>query len=970
LEKDKIIQTLKDLSEIIQQNPEFRGSNKIDRVRRRLEMPNSLLIMGEFKAGKSTLINTILEEDVLKEGRTATTAVKTLIRYGKQKRLFKVTYDGEEIAVPYSDLGLLTSELNLAGVDERKQVDTIIVELPIPLLKKIVLIDSPGLNSVHDHHTEQANTSIRLADNIFWVFKYNSVGKESELTSLKKLKELGKKPLGIINMLDEHDDDDATGYIKFEYNKLKSHLTGMIGVSALEAKSAKEENDDELWKMSGFPELMGKIENVSNDTQSKIEGSMSFLQDAFDELYERLIQFLENSSYPIVVRELNDERKNLVFRASEHRLSVEKREKQLIDQAKQLNELYQYKDFVQLAKSSRIKLLKSTPSELEYLNEWITLDTEYERLKHNILDFNNKVNDYAKYHEENFEGFKRFTANRKEFANFRQTSKKLKETSGQLKQAKEELLRREKEVHSKFESEIKGLNEAIQQKYLFYKQDFDHQQKSLEEMKNKQIAIVRQHESMLIRFQFLVDIQKKVNLLIPFVQTVNFPGRELLIQRMKAIVQLPLPHLSAMMKLIKEVENEHQKTKISAFVPLDWKSFNLIYSIEKMKYDVLGLFKIPKYFSYNIRPAIVVGAVGVSIFVGTKINFNFNDSYSQASSSFKHEDNSYYDDQKEEEIKQYLLSSSTGDATIGYIHIGNEDANVYEDTDTIALLNNYYVKAGTTWEAYEQFGDWYRIENNVWVLQETGSVTFEPNIIEYMQQNTNGIAEIHVNAGEHNVYSRANIESEIKGYVTANSSLAVHAIAEPGWVQLDEGAWMQVDDYNMSMTYHYLENAINNSSDIPVIYMTTEREMRAYNDSSTDSAIVGYVKSGRTFEVYETPNSNWARVGNNIWLDVSEEKWNYEQGHYGAEPIGQVRILVDNLNVRDQPFKQGNVIGQVYTDAIYNVYYIAPSGWYELGHQEYISNNIDFVKYTSFEDTKESVESYEENPTDKTIPSP
>lgn len=59
LEKGAFVQLLIKLSNLMGQNPEFRISEKLKFVQQRLEMPNQLLIIGEFKAGKSTLINTI-----------------------------------------------------------------------------------------------------------------------------------------------------------------------------------------------------------------------------------------------------------------------------------------------------------------------------------------------------------------------------------------------------------------------------------------------------------------------------------------------------------------------------------------------------------------------------------------------------------------------------------------------------------------------------------------------------------------------------------------------------------------------------------------------------------------------------------------------------------------------------------------------------------------------------------------------
>lgn len=343
--------------------------------------------------------------------------------------------NGKEISVPFNDLGRLTSELDAAGEKERKQIGAIIVELPNPLLQKIIFIDSPGLNSVHEHHTKQALDAIKLADSIFWIFKYNSVGRSSELVQLKKLKELGKKPFGIVNMLDQHDEDDASDYIQFEYKKLKPYLTGMIGVSALEAKEAKEENDEELWEISGFPELLKEIEKVSEDDKSKLSGAVPFLKEAMDEVYDRLQSFIERSSYSRIVQQLDSERKNLVYEAQQFRSFMEERENNLNKKVTELNELLYIKgDFARFAMRAKSAIPKLKPHVMQYLKDWITLNNRHRNLKSYINIFHTDLDKYMEYHAFYMKGWKKFKASKNDYAYFRETSRKLKENSRKLKQ--------------------------------------------------------------------------------------------------------------------------------------------------------------------------------------------------------------------------------------------------------------------------------------------------------------------------------------------------------------------------------------------------------------------------------------------------------------------------------------------------------------------------------------------------------
>src|ERR671934_115081 len=61
-------------------------------------------VVGEFKRGKSTLINALLGEDVLPTGITSVTAVPTLVRFGPAARAVIYRADGSAAPIPLAQL--------------------------------------------------------------------------------------------------------------------------------------------------------------------------------------------------------------------------------------------------------------------------------------------------------------------------------------------------------------------------------------------------------------------------------------------------------------------------------------------------------------------------------------------------------------------------------------------------------------------------------------------------------------------------------------------------------------------------------------------------------------------------------------------------------------------------------------------------------------------------------------------------
>jgi GTPase SAR1 family protein len=114
-----------------------------------------LLVLGDMKRGKSTLLNAVIGEKILPTGVNPCTAVLTIVRYGDAKQVTIHFNDGkspesmdfdtfkERYTIPPDE----AKQLEEQGVAAFPDVEYAIVEHPLDLLEKgVELIDSPGLN--------------------------------------------------------------------------------------------------------------------------------------------------------------------------------------------------------------------------------------------------------------------------------------------------------------------------------------------------------------------------------------------------------------------------------------------------------------------------------------------------------------------------------------------------------------------------------------------------------------------------------------------------------------------------------------------------------------------------------------------------------------------------------------------------------------------------------------------------------
>jgi ribosome biogenesis GTPase A/two-component sensor histidine kinase len=115
--------------------------------------PIDVAILGQFKAGKSSFINSLIGRSILPVGVIPVTTVITRLQYGERERVLVKYFDGKVSEIDMSEIHTFTSEAE--NPSNQKNVDSVDIELPT--LKEYAglrLVDTPGLGSVFKYHIE------------------------------------------------------------------------------------------------------------------------------------------------------------------------------------------------------------------------------------------------------------------------------------------------------------------------------------------------------------------------------------------------------------------------------------------------------------------------------------------------------------------------------------------------------------------------------------------------------------------------------------------------------------------------------------------------------------------------------------------------------------------------------------------------------------------------------------------------
>jgi predicted GTPase len=151
--------------------------------RRKLDAEEfDLAVMGEFKRGKSTLINALIGANVLPAAVVPLTSVVTVVRYGTPPRARAQLLDGGMLDVGFEQLDAYTTERG--NPSNTRGVRRVEIQYPARLLEAGVrLIDTPGVGSVYETNTAVTLDFLPEADAVLFVLSAEQPASQGELTS-------------------------------------------------------------------------------------------------------------------------------------------------------------------------------------------------------------------------------------------------------------------------------------------------------------------------------------------------------------------------------------------------------------------------------------------------------------------------------------------------------------------------------------------------------------------------------------------------------------------------------------------------------------------------------------------------------------------------------------------------------------------------------------------------------------------
>ncbi|MEZ3159218.1 dynamin family protein [Microbacterium sp. BWT-B31] len=244
-------------------------ASRLEQTQERLRDPNiRVVVVGEFKKGKSKLINALVNAPVCPVDDDIATSVPTSVGYGDQPQAWLIMRHGEEgegpgtpsvtrQPVPIDEIAHFVSERGNPG-NEQKLVGAEVL-LPREILRGgLKLIDSPGVGGLESTNSLATLAALSSAHAVLLVSDASQEYTEPEVQFLKHALRLSPNVAAIIAKTDLYPQWRTIETID------RGHLGDIGEVPVFSVSSdlrliAAEQQDRDLNEESGFPALVAHL---------------------------------------------------------------------------------------------------------------------------------------------------------------------------------------------------------------------------------------------------------------------------------------------------------------------------------------------------------------------------------------------------------------------------------------------------------------------------------------------------------------------------------------------------------------------------------------------------------------------------------------------------------------------------------------------------------------------------------------
>ncbi len=240
-----------------------------------------VVILGQFKAGKSSFLNSLIGRPTLPVGVIPVTTTITRLQYGEKERAVIRHVDGRQTEVDIATIGEFISEAKNHGNWKKVEV----VDLELPFLEKYAglrLVDTPGLGSIYKEHIKTSENWLPAVGTALLTISTERPLAENDVQLLRELQRHTPKIVLLLTKADLLSPAQQEEVVHFFRSALQRELQEQFPIFLYSTRQ-----ETELWKQKLEKEVLQPLamnrENESREIlQYKVrslgKGCLSYLE--------------------------------------------------------------------------------------------------------------------------------------------------------------------------------------------------------------------------------------------------------------------------------------------------------------------------------------------------------------------------------------------------------------------------------------------------------------------------------------------------------------------------------------------------------------------------------------------------------------------------------------------------------------------------------------------------------------------
>lgn len=290
--------------------------------------------VGHFSAGKSTLINLLLEQNILPSSPVPTTSNTAVVSVAEEPGIIA--------NLPHQQYTKLKTYDDVKQMN-RQNVDVESVEINFPSNKfnnGFTLQDTPGVDSNVATHQSSTEQFMYTSNILFYTVDYNHVQSALNFKFMRRINEVGIPIVFVINQIDKHNEDEIS-FDTFKSRVEKSIKDWDIELTDTYYVSKFEHPENQINELSNYLVYMDNqresVEDYVNRTIDFItEAQLAYIQNEIQDILDTLdieeedfeqayMKFQQNQEVSEEAQLLNDSDKLLNY--------LKQKRKDIIDNA-------------------------------------------------------------------------------------------------------------------------------------------------------------------------------------------------------------------------------------------------------------------------------------------------------------------------------------------------------------------------------------------------------------------------------------------------------------------------------------------------------------------------------------------------------------------------------------------------------------------------------------------------------------